>query len=72
MALPVPLRQHFDYLIDANAQVQVGCRVLVPFGNRKLVGIVWQLDPNNSFDSNKLKPVVAVLDTDPVLPALLC
>ena len=72
VALPVPLRQHFDYLIDAAMQVQVGCRVLVPFGNRKLVGVVWQLDPNDSFDSNKLKPVVAVLDPAPVLPALLC
>jgi primosomal protein N' (replication factor Y) (superfamily II helicase) len=72
VALPVPLRQHFDYLIDAALQPQVGSRVLVPFGKRKLVGIIWQLDPADSFDNNKLKAVTVLLDDKPVLPPLLC
>lgn len=72
VALPVPLRQHFDYLITSDQPCQIGCRVLVPFGNRQLVGIIWQLAPEDSFDANKLKPVLQLLDNTPVLPPLLC
>ena len=72
VALPVPLRQHFDYLIATEQHPKVGCRVLVPFGNRKLVGIVWQVAPDNQFDSAKLKAVLKLLDSSPVLPPLLC
>ncbi|MEH8021806.1 MULTISPECIES: primosomal protein N' [Rheinheimera] len=72
VALPVPLRQHFDYLINADPKPQVGCRVLVPFGNRKLIGIIWQIAPTDSFDASKLKAVLSLLDTSPVLPPLLC
>lgn len=72
VALPVPLRQHFDYLIASDQPCQIGCRVLVPFGNRQLVGIIWQLAPEDGFDAGKLKPVLQLLDTTPVLPPLLC
>ncbi len=65
VALPVPLYQHFDYLLPEGMQVQVGVRVLVPFGKRELVGIVWQLNPPDAF-SDKLKPVKAVLDQQPL------
>ena len=72
VALPVPLRQHFDYLIASDQPCQIGCRVLVPFGNRQLVGIIWQLAPDDGFDAGKLKTVLQLLDTTPVLPPLLC
>ena len=72
VALPVPLRQHFDYLIDPALPAQVGCRVRVPFGSRQLVGIIWQLAPADGFAADKLKPVLALLDSRPVLPELLC
>lgn len=72
VALPVPLRQHFDYLINPEPAPQVGERVLVPFGKRQLVGIIWQLCPKDSFDPARLKPVLKLLDPEPVLPALLC
>jgi primosomal protein N' (replication factor Y) len=72
VALPVPLRQHFDYLIASDQPCQIGCRVLVPFGNRQLVGIIWQLAPDDGFDAGKLKTVLQLLDTAPVLPPLLC
>ena len=72
VALPVPLRQHFDYLIATEPQPQVGCRVLVPFGSRKLVGVIWQVAPDDQFDSSKLKAVLKLLDSTPVLPPLLC
>ena len=66
VALPVPLRQHFDYLIASDQPCQIGCRVLVPFGNRKLVGIIWQLAPEDGFDASKLKTVLQLLDTAPL------
>ena len=62
VALPVPLRQHFDYLIDPALPAQVGCRVRVPFGSRQLVGIIWQLAPADGFAADKLKPVLALLE----------
>ncbi len=69
VALPVPLRQHFDYQLETDdpAGVKVGARVLVPFGKRQLVGIVWQINPDDSFDSTSLKNVSALLDPVPVL-----
>ena len=71
VALPVPLRQHFDYLIDAQQQARVGCRVLVPFGKRQLVGVVWQINPTDSFSAAELKPISQLLDPVPVLGAKL-
>lgn len=71
VALPVPLRQHFDYLVAKHLAPAVGCRVLVPFGSRQLVGIVWQLAPDSNFAPDKLKTVITVLDQTPVLPSLL-
>lgn len=67
VALPVPLRQHFDYLLPDDTCVQVGCRVRVPFGNRQLVGIVWQLSPSNAYNHSALKAVTQVIDNEPVL-----
>ena len=65
VALPVPLYQHFDYLLPEGLQVQVGVRVLVPFGKRELIGIVWQLEPENAHP-DKLKALLEVLDQTPL------
>ncbi len=73
VALPVPLRQHFDYQMetDENISVSIGSRVLVPFGKRQLVGVVWQIDPTDCFAETALKPVTQLLDPVPVLGAML-
>ncbi|WP_337880516.1 primosomal protein N' [Rheinheimera sp.] len=67
VALPLPLRQHFDYLLPESEPVCPGCRVLVPFGNRELIGIVWQLQPVDHYPAEQLKAVLKVLDNSPVL-----
>ncbi|MGI5308442.1 primosomal protein N' [Rheinheimera sp. WS51] len=72
VALPVPIRQHFDYLVSELTAPAVGCRVLVPFGSRKLIGIVWQVSPDSSFALDKLKTVIEIIDPQPVLPPILC
>ncbi|MBV2130065.1 primosomal protein N' [Arsukibacterium indicum] len=67
VALPLPLRQHFDYLLSSGQQIQIGCRVRVPFGKRELIGVAWQLDPPDHYPIPQLKPVISVIDADPVL-----
>ena len=60
----------YDYSIPAAlvGAVQVGCRVLVPFGrgNKKVEGMVLQLRPPE-YTGVRLKAVIEVLDETPVL-----
>jgi primosomal protein N' (replication factor Y) len=63
VALPVPLPQLFDYLPDPGGQpAPAGTRVLVPFGRRKLVGIVVEVNAVSDLAPQRLLPVLAVLD----------
>lgn len=74
VALPLPLRRTFDYRLDESAEVLPGCRVLVPFGQRRLVGIVVLAARILSDDdpvAARLKPVIQVLDREPRLPRAL-
>lgn len=62
----------FDYVIpqESVAQLQVGCRVLVPFGrgNKKRQGMVMYIkDDTSDLDMSKLKEISSVLDSEPVL-----
>lgn len=66
VAVPVPLRRRFHYLAKDEAQVKPGCRVLVPFGRRQLVGVVLGHTHTSEY-LDKLKPVLQVLDDDPIL-----
>ncbi|HWK71278.1 MAG TPA: primosomal protein N' [Burkholderiaceae bacterium] len=67
VALDVPLQGVFDY--RAGAQVAVGTRVIVPFGRRKLVGVVVGLPPQPEFDPAQVKEIDQLLDDTPPLPA---
>ncbi|QOL25993.1 primosomal protein N' [Thalassotalea sp. LPB0316] len=65
VAIPVPLRQLFTYIVpDAMHQhdVCLGERVIVPFGSRKVVGIVLALVEQASIETDKLKPILSRLD----------
>ncbi len=49
-----------------------GCRVLVPFGARQVVGIILAVGESTDLPPERLKPVTALLDDTPVLaPDLL-
>jgi len=70
VALPVPLHKCFDYLPEVDADMsryQAGLRVLVPFGNRQLVGIIVDIHQQPQFDPSKLKPIAQRLDHKPLL-----
>ena len=64
IALPVPLTGGFDYIIPEALQPRaiVGARVLVPFGNRKLVGIILDLQSQSELEDNKLKAIEHIFD----------
>ncbi|AXR07938.1 primosomal protein N' [Salinimonas sediminis] len=66
VAVPVPLRQTFTYTHDS--PLPAGVRVSVPFGNRKLIGVVVGMLTEVA-DTSRLKAVAAVLDEQPVLDA---
>ncbi|MBL8300047.1 MAG: primosomal protein N' [Rhodanobacteraceae bacterium] len=67
VAVPVPLPQLFDYLAPRGAAVAPGCRVLVPFASGRQVGIVVDTASDSEIPHGKLKAVVQVLDTKPLL-----
>jgi primosomal protein N' (replication factor Y) len=65
VALPVPLDMVFTYRVPADATPVVGGRVLVPFRQQRLIGIVVELHDRKP--SVTIKPVLNVLDPAPVL-----
>lgn len=70
VAVPVPLPALFDYLAPAGEPLPpVGSRVLVPFGSRKLVGLV--LDQGEVDPADELKRIERVLDPGLIDPELL-
>ncbi|MFH0947508.1 MAG: primosomal protein N' [Elusimicrobiota bacterium] len=68
IALPININQNFDYISDEN--VQIGCRVVVPFGKKKLigfvVGIVEQKSQKPRINSG-LRKIIKVVDAEPLI-----
>src|SRR3984893_5592966 len=65
VALPVPLDMVFTYRVLVEATPVVGGRVLVPFRQQRLTGIVVELHDREP--SVKTKSILSVLDVSPVL-----
>ena len=75
VAVPVPLRKQFDFLVDDALKnlrdLQAGMRVKVPFGRRHLIGIITDSDCETSIEPDRLRAVELLLDEDPVFSAPL-
>lgn len=71
VSLPVPLDQTFTYSLPSSLQhrVQVGARVVVPFGTRKLAGVVLRL--HDQPPVARARTVEKLLDEEPVFDAAL-
>ena len=71
VALPVPLRQTFDYLGAENDVIpQAGQRVVVMFGRRKMVGVIVEVADGSDLPLDKLSKVLGYPDDgSPVLTA---
>ena len=70
VALAVPLDMAFTYAIPAGMEPVVGGRVLVPFRQQRMSGIVLELHdrvPQVRTPAVKIKNVIEVLDLTPVL-----
>lgn len=70
LALPSPLRRTFDYLLPESVSekdVKLGQRFLVPFGTRKLVGLLVGTSKESAY-FDKLRPAIECLDAEPLLP----
>ena len=71
VVLPVPLDQAFTYA--APPGVQIGVRVLAPWGSRRLCGVVTAVHaaPPPTVEAARIKPLAGVVDLEPVLDAAL-
>jgi|TARA_B100001093_G_scaffold188852_1_gene181443 primosomal protein N' (replication factor Y) len=68
--VPIPLMEKFSYLPPkSNTPLKQGARVLIPFGRRTLVGVVWGFIQKESSDNRKYKHIQNVLDESPLLDA---
>jgi primosomal protein N' (replication factor Y) (superfamily II helicase) len=70
VAVPVPLYGLFDYLIpDAMVCAPAkGCRVRVAFGRKEVVGLIISVGNESTFPVAKLKPIIELIDANPVIP----
>lgn len=71
VAVPVPLGQAFTYSVppELAAAVQRGARVLCEFGRRRVLGVVLEAGEREpDIAPEKIKPLRAVVDREPVLP----
>lgn len=70
IAIPTPLRRHFDYLPPKHfkgAVPQAGVRISVPFGRQNLVGVLLETVNHTDVPASKLKMALEILDSEPVL-----
>ena len=64
----VPLSRLFDYRPPATGAIPVpGSRVLVPFGRRKAVGLVFEVADASDLPPGKLRSAIAAIDEAPLL-----
>jgi primosomal protein N' (replication factor Y) len=70
VALPVPIYRLFDYLAPAHdPPVSAGVRLEVPFGKGTKIGVLMAIDQHSDVSAAKLKPVIRILDAQPLLAA---
>jgi len=64
VAISVPLRQCFIYSSDS--KIEKGSRVLVPFGNRKVIGLVIKKSKAATGTNIQIKKIISKIDTLPI------
>lgn len=70
LAVPAPLRRYFDYLSTSGcdlSRLQQGVRIKIPFQKRELIGIFMGTTTTTDVPLDKLKPILELIDTDPVI-----
>ena len=69
VSLPVPLDQPFTYSLPETLRhrVQPGCRLVVPFGPRKLTGVILRC--HDEPPAMATREALRLIDSEPVLDA---
>jgi len=66
-AIDTPLRRVFDYLPPSGAsELHPGQRAWVPFGKRRVVGVLLSVDNHSDVPASKMRRVADLIDTSPV------
>jgi primosomal protein N' (replication factor Y) len=74
IAIDAPLRRTFDYRVPSGIAPETilsGARVWVPFGRRRVVGVVLEQRDQSDVPDSKLKAVYDVIDSEPALDGAL-
>jgi primosomal protein N' (replication factor Y) (superfamily II helicase) len=69
VALPLPIHRTFTYRVDTLQAPPAGTRVLVPFRKEERIG--WVVGPGAGAEIERVRPVLAVLEDEPSVPAEL-
>ncbi len=71
VALDLPVRRLFDYVAPdpVPGAIGIGTRLKVPFGRRRLIGIVVETAPESVLPPDRLRSAVEAVDTLPILDA---
>ena len=65
VCLNIRFTDHLDYLCDTDKTPLVGCRVVVPFRQKQLIGVVVGHQQNQH--KRQLKPIIRQVDDQPIL-----
>lgn len=71
VAIDTPLRRVFDYRAPSSGgeKLHPGQRVWVPFGRRRVVGVIVELRETSDVPAKKLRSALEVIDSTPTLDA---
>src|SRR3990170_8398630 len=67
VAIDVPLPRLFDYRCDDASPEDAGLRVVVPFGSKKIVGIIFEVAASSDLPQEKLRAADRILRDMPPL-----
>ena len=68
--LPYPFPGPFDYVVPDGLDPKPGDVVVVPLNRREIVGVVWDTAPDGKLPVHRLKSIVGILNTPPMLEPL--
>ncbi len=66
--LPLPIDQLFSYAVEENTEISIGDYVVVPFGKKRLIGIVWKYSDKSD---RELKFIEQKINLPSVRPKLI-
>ncbi len=64
VAVPTPLRSTFQYRLEKGQLAPPGSQVVIPFGKRRLIGVVTTNDVRAKLPDQKIRDVIKVLSSE--------